>query len=212
VTWVFDHLGLLGGLTGTHVYLALVPLVVGLVLAIPLGWLASRSRPARAVLLSVSGLLYTIPSLALIVVLPGIIGTKILDSVNVIIPLTIYTVALLVRSIADALTSVPATVVAAATAIGYRPLRRFASVEFPLAVPVVIAGLRVAAVSNISLVSIGALIGISGYGVLFTDGFQLGFMTEIVVGVVATLLLALVADALLLLIGRLLTPWTRAGR
>ncbi|AHI01208.1 ABC transporter permease subunit [Kutzneria viridogrisea] len=212
MTWVLDHLGLLAELTGTHVYLSLVPLVLGLVLAVPLGWLASRSRFARATLLSVSSLLYTIPSLALIVILPGILGTRIIDPLNVIIPLTIYTVALLVRSIADALSSVPANVVAAATAIGYRPLRRFLGVEFPLAVPVIVAGLRVAAVSNISLVSVGALIGISGYGALFTDGFPIGFMTEVVVGVLATLVLALVVDAALLLIGRLLTPWTRAGR
>jgi len=212
MTWVFDHLGLLGDLTVTHVYLSVLPVVIGLIIAIPLGWAASRWRPARAILLTVSGLLYTIPSLALIVILPALISTKTLDPINVIITLSVYTIALLVRSIADALSAVPGTVVAAATAIGYRPVRRFVGVEFPLAIPVVVAGLRVAMVSNISLVSVGALIGIAGYGQLFTNGFQLQFVTEIVTGIVATLLLALVADLLLQLIGRLLTPWTRVGR
>ena len=212
MTWVFDHLGLLGDLTVTHAYLSVLPVVLGLIIAIPLGWAASRWRPARAILLTVSGLLYTIPSLALIVILPAIIGTKTLDPINVIITLTVYTIALLVRSIADALSAVPPTVVAAATAIGYRPLRRFLGVEFPLAIPVVVAGLRVAMVSNISLVSVGALIGIAGYGQLFTNGFQLQFVTEIVTGIVATLVLALVADLVLQLIGRLATPWTRVGR
>ena len=212
MTWVFDHLGLLGDLTVTHVYLSVLPVVLGLVIAIPLGWAASRWRPARAALLTVTGLLYTIPSLALIVILPALIGTKTLDPVNVIITLTVYTIALLVRSIADALSSVPPTVVAAATAIGYRPFRRFVGVEFPLAIPVVVAGLRVAMVSNISLVSVGALIGIAGYGQLFTEAFQRQIVTEILAGIVATLVLALVADVLLQLIGRLVTPWTRVGR
>jgi osmoprotectant transport system permease protein len=212
MSWVLDHLGLLGDLTVTHVYLSILPVVLGLVIAIPLGWLASGWRPMRALLLTVSGLLYTIPSLALIVILPALISTKTLDPINVVITLTVYTVALLVRSVADALSAVPPTTVAAATAIGYRPLRRFVGVEFPLAISVIIAGLRVTTVSNISLVSVGALIGIAGYGQLFTNGFQLQFVTEIVTGIVATLLLALVADVLLQLIGRLLTPWTRLGR
>jgi osmoprotectant transport system permease protein len=212
MTWVFDHLGLLGDLTVTHVYLSLLPVVIGLIIAIPLGWAASRWRAARAVLLTVSGLLYTIPSLALIVILPALIATKTLDPINVIITLSVYTVALLVRSIADALSAVPPTIVAAATAIGYRPIRRFVGVEFPLAIPVVVAGLRVAMVSNISLVSVGALIGIAGYGQLFTEGFQRQIVTEILAGIVATLVLALVADVLLQLLGRLVTPWTRVGR
>ncbi|MFI9384174.1 ABC transporter permease [Kutzneria sp. NPDC052558] len=212
MTWVFDHAGLLGDLTVTHVYLSVLPVVIGLIIAIPLGWAASRWRAARAVLLTVSGLLYTIPSLALIVILPALIATKTLDPANVIITLSVYTVALLVRSIADALSAVPPTIVAAATAIGYRPLRRFVGVEFPLAIPVVVAGLRVAMVSNISLVSVGALIGIAGYGQLFTEGFQRQIVAEILAGIVATLVLALIADVLLQLIGRLVTPWTRVGR
>ncbi|WP_409462681.1 ABC transporter permease [Amycolatopsis sp. GA6-003] len=195
-----------------NIYLALVPLVAGIVLAILLGWLGHRWRPARSVLLVVGNLLYTIPSLALFVVIPGLIGTKILDSVNVLVALTIYTTALLVRPVLDALEAVPPHIVAAATAIGYRSPRRFFSVELPLAVPVLAAGVRVASVSNISLVSVGALIGTGALGVLFTDGFQREYFSPIVVGIVLTMLLALLVDLLLVLLRNLLTPWERAGR
>ncbi|MGH3586814.1 MAG: ABC transporter permease, partial [Pseudonocardia sp.] len=155
--------------------------------------------------------LFTVPSIALFVLLPSVLGTRILDPVNIIVALALYTVALLVRSVADALAAVPAIVVAAATAMGFRPGRRFVSVELPLAVPVLIAGLRVATVSNISLVSVGALIGVGGLGELFTDGFQRNFPTEIIIGIVLTVLLALAADAALLGVGRVATPWSRAG-
>ncbi|WP_020665025.1 ABC transporter permease [Amycolatopsis benzoatilytica] len=195
-----------------NVYLALVPLVAGIAAAILFGWLGHRWRPARSVLLVVGNLLYTIPSLALFVVIPGIIGTKILDSVNVLVALTIYTTALLVRPVLDALEAVPPHIVAAATAIGYREPRRFFTVELPLSVPVLAAGVRVASVSNISLVSVGALIGTGALGVLFTDGFQREYFSPIVVGIVLTMLLALVVDLLLVLLRNLLTPWERAGR
>ncbi len=197
-------------LTATHLLLALIPVVLGLALSIPLGWLANRARPARVTLIPAAGVLYTIPSLALLVLLPAILGTKILDPVNLVVALTIYTVALLVRTVADALAAVPGHVIDAATAMGYGAPRRFAAVELPLAVPVLVAGVRVATVSNISLVSVGALIGIGGLGELFTEGFQRDFPTEIIVGIVLTLVLALLADAVVLAIGRVLTPWTRA--
>ena len=144
--------------------------------------------------------------------LPPLLGTGILDPVNVIVALTVYTVALLVRTVADALSAVPAVVVNSATAMGYTPLRRFIAVELPLSVPVVVAGLRVAAVSSISLVTVGAVIGFGGLGKMFTDGFQRDIPAEIVTGIVLVLLLALVVDGLILLLGRVLTPWDRAGR
>jgi osmoprotectant transport system permease protein len=198
-------------LTLTHLTLALIPVVLGLAIAIPLGWLASRSRLARNILIPAGGVLYTIPSLALLVVLPAILGTRILDPVNLVVALTIYTVALLVRSVADALAAVPGHVTDAATAMGYRAPRRFAAVELPLAIPVLVAGLRVATVSNVSLVSVGALIGIGGLGELFTEGFQRAFATEIITGIALIVVLALLADALLLVGGRLVTPWTRVA-
>jgi len=215
----FDELGrylssannrvqILGDL-GDHVYLALLPLVIGIVLAIAAGWLGHRWRPARQVLTVVANLLYTIPSLALFVVIPGLIGSKILDSVNVVVALTIYTTALLVRPVLDALDAVPPPVVAAATAVGYKPVRRFFAVELPLSVPVLAAGVRVASVSNISLVSVGALIGVGGLGQLFTRGFQLFYVEPIVVGIVLSVLLAGLADLIIVLLGRLITPWIR---
>jgi osmoprotectant transport system permease protein len=193
-----------------HIWLSFAPVLIGLVIAVPLGWLANRSPGARAVLIPSAGLLYTIPSLALLVLLPGMLGTQVRNPVNVVIALAIYTVALLVRTIADALAAVPSMVVAAATAMGFRPARRFVSVELPLAVPVLIAGLRVATVANISLVSVGALVGLGGLGALFTEGFQRGNTVEVLTGIVLTVLLALAADAALLGIGRLATPWIQA--
>ena len=209
--WIPRNAGMILSLLGEHLVLSLIPVVIALVLAVPLGWLANRSRVARAVLIPSAGVLYTVPSLVLFIVLPGILGTKILDPINVVVALTVYTVALLVRSVADALAAVPSMVVAAATAMGFRPTRRFVAVEFPLAVPVLIAGLRVAAVSNISLVSVGALIGVGGLGQLFTLGFNNRIIIEVVVGILLSMLLALLADGLLVGLGRMATPWSRVG-
>ena len=210
--WVSGNLPQIRDLTLEHLFFALPPVVIGLVLAVPLGWLANRTRVGRTLMINIAGLLYTVPSLALFVLLPPILGTRILDASNVIIALTVYTLALLVRTVADALTAVPQVVVNAATAMGYGPIRRFAAVELPLSVPVILAGLRVAAVSSISLVTVGALLGFGGLGKMFTDGFQRGIPVEIVTGIVLVLLLALVIDGLLLLLGRVLTPWDRVGR
>ena len=212
MTWVLGNLEQIRDLTLEHLWFALLPVVIGLLLAIPLGWLANRSRLGRTLTINVSGLLYTVPSLALFVLLPPLLGTRILDPINVIVALTIYVVALLVRTVADALSAVPTVIVNAATAMGYTPLRRFLAVELPLSVPVVLAGLRVAAVSSISLVTVGAVIGFGGLGRMFTDGFQRDIPEEIITGIVLVLLIALIVDGLLLLLGRALTPWDRVGR
>lgn len=211
IAWLNDHWGLVLSESGFHLYLSLVPVVVGFVLAVPLGWVATRSGLLRGGIFYSFGFIYSIPSLALLVVLPAILGTQILDPVNLIVALTIYTVSLLVRSVVDALTSVPAEVRAAATAMGFRPLRRFFAVDLPMSVPVLIAGLRVATVSSISLVSVGGLLGISGLGHLFDEGFHHNFVGEIVIGVIASIVLAVLADLALVLIGRVTTPWTRVG-
>ena len=212
LNWLWANLALIRDLTLEHLYFALPPVVIGLVLAIPLGWLANRTKLGRSLTINIAGLLYTVPSLALFVLLPPLLGTRILDPVNVVVALTVYTVALLVRTVADALSAVPPVIVNSATAMGYTPLRRFAAVELPLSVPVVVAGLRVAAVSSISLVTVGALIGFGGLGQMFTDGFQRDIPAEIVTGIVLVLVIALVVDALLLLLGRVLTPWDRSRR
>ncbi|GAA3844252.1 ABC transporter permease subunit [Saccharothrix violaceirubra] len=195
-----------------HVYLSLVPLVVAVLLAIVLGLVCHRYRRVNGVVVALSNVVYTVPSLALFAIIPAVIGTQVLDPLNVIVALTIYTTALLVRPVVDALDAVPGHITAAATAMGFRPTRRFLTVELPLAVPVLAAGVRVGSVSNISLVSVGALIGTGGLGVLFTDGFRQRYLAPILIGIVLTLLLALVVDLLLVGVRRALTPWTRAGR
>lgn len=194
-----------------HIYLSLLPLLLGIAFAIAFGWAAHQWRPVRGVAQVVANLLYTVPSLALFAVIPGIIGTKFTSSANVVVALTIYATALLLRPVVDALDAVPSHAIAAATAMGYRPVRRFFAVELPLAVPVLAAGTRVGSVSNISLVSVGALVGTGGLGRLFVDGFQREYFAPIIVGIVLTVALAFVVDLLLVLIRRVLTPWQRAG-
>ena len=211
MTWLGDHLGEVLSLAVAHTYLAGVPLILGLIIALPLGWLARRYKGLYPILIIGTGLLYTIPSLALFILLPTLLGTKILDPANVVIAMTVYTVALLVRTVADGLGSVPDAVNQSATAMGYKRGRRFVSVELPLAVPVIAAGLRVAAVSNVSVVSVAALIGVQQLGSLFTDGFNRAFLEPIIVGVVACVLLALIFDVVILGLTRMATPWQRAG-
>lgn len=212
MTWFLGHLDEVAGLMLNHAVLAVLPLLIGLVLAVPLGWLARRYRVLRQPLIIGTGLLYTIPSLALFILMPLLLGTGILDPLNVVIALTVYTVALLVRTVADGLGSVPEEVLQAATAMGIGRVRRFFAVELPLAVPVVAAGLRVAAVSNVSIVSVAALLGIAQLGSLFTDGFARDFLDPIVVGILACMALALALDLAILALSRALTPWLRSGR
>jgi osmoprotectant transport system permease protein len=194
-----------------HIGLAILPVLLGIVISLPIGYLAVRYGWLYHPLLNVSGILYAIPSLALIVVIPSIIGTQILSPLNVVVALTIYTVALLVRVVADGLKSVDPLVAQAASAMGYRRLSRLVSVELPIALPVMLAGLRVATVANISLVSVSALIGVGGLGALFTNGLQLHYLPPIIVGIVFSVLLAAVFDTIIVLVQRTVTPWTRAG-
>lgn len=197
-------------LTIQHIWLAMVPIVIAFVLSLPLGWLTNRNPVLRRVMLTGSSVFYTIPSLALILLIPLILGTSILDPINVVIALTIYSLALLVRTTADGLASVPPSVIASADAMGYRPAKRWFTVELPLAMPVVLSGLRVATVANISMVSVAALIGIGGLGQLFTRGFQLNFyLPPIIIGLVLSVVLAVLFDLLIVSVQRLLTPWSR---
>lgn len=204
--WVQNHLGYFWSLSRTHLYMALASVVLGLVVALPMGVLAARVPRSYPPILAVTTVLYALPSLAVLAFLVGITG---LTDNTVILPLAAYALAILVRSIADGLKNVPDEVSTAATAMGYRPVRRLVAVELPAAVPVIIAGLRVATVSSISLVTVGSLIGIGGLGQLFIAGENADFLTEILAGVVIVALWALLFDALLLLAGRLLAPWAR---
>jgi osmoprotectant transport system permease protein len=210
--WALANLGRILSLAGQHLVLAVVPLVLGVVISLPLAQLVRRHRGWRTALLTLSSVLYTVPSLALFIILPVVLGTKILDPANVIVALTVYAVALLVRSSLDALDSVDAELSLAAQALGHTRLSRYFLVDLPLSLPVLIAGLRAISVSNISLVSVAALVGMPNLGILFTEGLQRDFVTEIVVGLVAILALALLADLALVILGRLLSPWAHAAR
>jgi len=209
MTWVFANLEQILMLTRDHILLSIPPILGGFVLAVPIGWLAHRYRASRGLLLTVCGLLYTIPSLALIVAMPTVLGTRILDPANLIVTLTIYAIALMVRTATDAFDAVSPDVIQSATAVGYGGWRRFWQVELPLAGPVLLAGLRVVSTSTVSLVTLGALVGMSGLGYLFTDGYQRNFPTEILTGIVGTVLIAVLFDVLLVLAGRMLLPWAR---
>lgn len=204
--WVLNHLHTFWALSGTHLYIALVAVLIGAVLAVPVGVLASWVPSTYGPILAVTTLLYSLPSLAVFALLLSVTG---LTDNTVIIPLAVYAMVILVRAVADGLSSVPEEVRLAATAMGYGPLRRLLSVELPVALPVMVAGLRIATVASISLVTIGALIGIGGLGQLFIAGENAAFPTEIWSGVVLVVFWALLLDGLLLFGGRLLTPWAR---
>jgi osmoprotectant transport system permease protein len=210
--WFVSNLDFIWLHTRLHLVQAIVPLVLGVLVAVPLAQLARLNRVVGSVLLTGSSILYTIPSLAMFVFLPVVLGTRVIDPLNVIVALSVYAFSLLVRSTLDALDSIDDGVRQAAVAMGYTPVRRFLTVDLPLSLPVLFAGLRVVSVTNISLVSVGALIGVPSLGTLFTDGLFRSFPTEIAVGIAIILLLALVLDLLLVLLERLLTPWTRSAR
>lgn len=209
MVWLWDNLDLVLGLTADHVRLSIIPIVVGFIVCIPFGWLANRYTAARTVLLTLGGVLFTIPSLALFVTLPAILGTRILDEANVVVALCIYAVAVMVRGAADAFASVSRDVISSSTAVGFSAVSRFWTVEFPLAGPVLLASLRVVSVSTVSLLSVGSLIGVQSLGYLFVNGYQRDFPEEIVIGIAFTVLVAVVFDTVLVLLGRLLMPWTR---
>ncbi|MBH0129245.1 ABC transporter permease [Salinibacterium sp. NK8237] len=212
MTWIINNLDLIWGLTLEHIRLSIPPIVLGFLISIPLGWLAYRFKLTRGILLTLAGLLYTIPSLALFVILPPLLGIPFLSEYNIMIALTLYAVAIMARSVADALASVDPAIRQSATAVGFGGWRRFWTVDFPLAGPVVLAGLRVAAVSTVSLVTVGILIGVESLGYLFTNGFQRRITEEIFSGVVMTVVVALLIDRALVLLGRFLMPWATVAK
>ncbi len=207
--WVANNYALALGLLARHLLIALPAILLAIALSIPLGWLAHRSRRIGSPLLSALGLLYAVPSLAMFVLVPTIFGIGLRSDLNIIVVLAAYGVAVLVRTCADAFDAVPADVSRAADACGYSLWKRFWAVDLPLALPVQVAGIRVMAVSTISLVTVGSVIGIQSLGTLFTDGFQRGITAEVLTGLVLTVVLALVVDGLLVLAGRVLAPWER---
>jgi osmoprotectant transport system permease protein len=207
--WVLNHIGYVWSLSQTHLYLALVSVVIGLAIALPLGVLALRYPVIYGPLLAITTILYTLPSLAAIAILITITG---LTDTTIIIPLSVYAVALLIRSVVDGLRNVSEEVRIAATAMGYKPFRLLITVELPAAIPVIAAGLRVATVSSISLVTVGSLIGKGALGQLFTAGENTDFITEIIVGIVVVAFWALLFDGLIVFGNWMLTPWARRPR
>ncbi|GAA0219025.1 ABC transporter permease subunit [Actinomadura nitritigenes] len=205
--WIGDHTGTLGDHALIHVRLALLPVLFGLLISLPLGVLCRRWPWMFPPVLTVANILYAIPSLALYMVFVQYTG---LTESTVMIPLTLYSLSVLVPNVVDGLGSVSEPVRQAATAMGFGPLRRLVRVELPIAVPIVIAGVRVAAVSSISLVAVGQLIGQGGLGYDILRGYQLTFQTQMIAASVLIVALALVTDAVLVVVQRLLTPWARA--
>ena len=207
--WIERNLPMIGSLLVEHIVLALLPVLIAFVVSLPLGFLVHKTKRAANLILAFLGVIYSIPSLALFVMMPLILGTKILDPVNIVVALAIYSTALLVRSVVDGLRAVPPAVRQSATAIGYGWSRRLFKVEFPLAMPVIFAGLRVVTVSNIALVSVAVLVGSGALGKLFDLGLASYFYTPIIIALILMLALALIFDALILLIQRGTLPWLR---
>lgn len=209
--WVIQNSDEIWSFTVAHLWLTLLPTLLGLLLSIPLGYLAYSNSRLYTLIVGGTSLFYTIPSLALFILLPKVIGSKVLDPINIVVALTIYTVALLVRVIADGLASVSPDVIKASDGMGLTRAQTFFTVELPISIPAIISGLRVVVVSNISIVTMAAVIGITQLGTLFTLGFTRRLFVPIVVGLVVCVILALVLDRLLVLLGRVVTPWSRKG-
>ncbi|WP_194396110.1 ABC transporter permease [Microbacterium atlanticum] len=209
MTWVLDNLDLIWGLSLDHLRQSLIAIVLGFVISVPIGWAAFRYTAVRGPTLATVGLLYTIPSLGLFAVLAAAFGIPLLSEANLVVALTIYAVAIMTRSVTDGLASVDPVTREAAVAVGFGTWRRFWTVDFPLAGPVLLAGLRVTASSTISLATIGILIGVQNLGYLFTNGSQRRIIPEVLAGVVAVVVIAVLIDLLLVVAGRLLMPWNR---
>ena len=207
--WVIDNAGRIIDLAGDHLAITAPAVLFATLIAVPLGWLAHRSGPAREVLVATTSLIYVVPSLAMFILMPLVLGTSILSPVNVVAAMTLYGTALLVRSSADAFDAVPGDVIQSADAAGYPPLKRVFAVELPLAAPALLSGLRVVSASTVSLVSVGALIGVQSLGTLFTEGFQRSFPTEILTGLIATVVLAVALDLVIVVVKHTTLPWAR---
>jgi osmoprotectant transport system permease protein len=206
-SWIGDHLDDIRDDLLQHVQLTVLAVLFGLLLAFPLSLAAIRWPRLYGPILGFTGMLFTIPSLALFILLIPFTGLSISTS---LIGLTMYTLLILIRNIVEGLRGVDRDVREAAEAMGYTRTRQLFQVELPLALPVIIAGIRIATVTTIGLVTITALIGQGGLGQLFIDGFTLNFATPIVVGIVLSALLAFTADLALVGLQHQLTPWARS--
>lgn len=204
--WVRRHVGVIRHDVWEHTFLTVLAVGIGLAIAVPLAVLAYRRRWAEAPVLGVTGAIYTIPSLALLGFLVPITG---LGTTTAEVALVGYTLLILIRNILTGLHDVPADVKESARGMGYTPGGQLLRIELPLAVPAMMAGIRIATVTTIGLVTVTALIGAGGLGQLINDGLQQDFRTLTVVGAAGSVALAVVADFLLVGVERLVTPWAR---
>jgi osmoprotectant transport system permease protein len=205
-SWVASHTDDIVDALRQHVVFTVVAVGAGLLLSLPLAVVAHQWRWLLGPVLGTAGILYTIPSLAAFALLVPYTG---LTTLTALVPLVTYTLFILVRSTTAGLDAVPPDVLDAADGMGFRRARRLLRVELPLALPAIVAGVRLATVTTVGLVTITSLITYGGLGRLIYDGFSRDFRTPLVVGAVLSVALAVVADLLLALLGRLLTPWTR---
>jgi osmoprotectant transport system permease protein len=209
VDWIVDNAGVIWQRLVEHVVMAGIAIPVGLVLSFALALLIHRYRRLHGPVIGLTGTLYAIPSLALFALLIPFTGLSLLTAE---IALVSYTLLILVRNIVAGLDGVPAEVLDAATGMGYTGWQRLWHVELPIALPVIIAGLRIATVTVIGLVTVTALIGLGGLGYLIVNtGINRFFATSIYVGVTLSVALAVMADVALVRLQRLLTPWARSG-
>jgi osmoprotectant transport system permease protein len=208
--WIAENLDLIAGLVVEHIYLTVLAVVIGIVVSLLLAFASRRWRWTYGPILGATGALYAIPSLAMFALLVSITGLT--SIVTVMIALVSYTLLIITRNVVEGLDGVPAETVEAATGIGYRPLQRLWQVEMPLALPVIVAGIRIATVTTIGLVTVTALIGFGGLGYLIvTIGINRGSfgLTATITGIVLVVVLAIIADLGLLALQRALTPWSR---
>jgi osmoprotectant transport system permease protein len=207
--WMADHLDELALRIGQHVLLTAIAVGVGLVISFGLAVLAVRRRATYGPILAATDILYTIPSLALFVLLVTVTGISLL---TVEIPLVLYTLVIFVRNIAAGFDSIPRDVLEAAQGLGYTASQRLWHVELPLAVPLILAGVRLATVSTIALVTVTSILGdnFGGLGYFILEGYRRSFPTELYFGAIPSVVLALAADFLLGKLQHRLTPWSTA--
>lgn len=206
-SWIGANTDLIIQQLDQHIQLTVLALAFGFTLAFPLALAAMRWPRLYHPSLFVTGVLFTIPSLALFILLIPFTGLSMATS---LIGLTLYTLLILFRNTVEGLRGVPRDVIEAARAMGYTRSRQLFAVELPIALPVIMAGVRIAAITTIGLVTITALIGQGGLGRLFITGFTLHFPTPLIVGFVLSIVLAVIVDLMLVAILRLLTPWRRS--
>jgi osmoprotectant transport system permease protein len=206
--WIIDHRDLIFSRLIQHIWLTVWAVVIGFAISFPVAILTYRRRWLYSLVTGFAGWLYTIPSLALFILLLPITHVS---NVTVEIGLVSYTLLILIRNIVVGLEGVPEDVKEAARGMGYTKRQLLWRVELPLALPAIIAGVRIATVSTIGLITVAALIGKGALGQFLLEGLQIFFETKILLGAVLSIALALVADGALLGLQRALTPWTRPG-